>query len=39
LIAKLLGKPKALPKAEIKKILNLESEKYRLKLVKEKQSI
>lgn len=34
LTAKLLGGPQALPEAEVKKILGLESEKYRLKLAK-----
>ncbi|MEM2922464.1 MAG: class II aldolase/adducin family protein, partial [Candidatus Bathyarchaeia archaeon] len=34
LVAKLLGGPKRLPDAEVRKIMGLESEKYRLRLAK-----
>jgi L-fuculose-phosphate aldolase len=36
LVARLLGGPRRLPDAEVRKIVGLESEKYRLKLAKER---
>jgi L-fuculose-phosphate aldolase len=37
LVARLLGGPRRLPDAEVRKIAGLESERYRLKLAKERK--